>query len=925
MSGESDADAWARSASVAARVVDAILLAAFLALTFLLGIFPLKDTDFWWHLRTGDWIRQNGRVPTHDLYTFSAADHRWVDLHWTFQLALSWGYEYAGVAGLNLAKCAITCAAIFLLVSARRREWPLWPMLLAWLPALLVLSGRMYVRPETVSLLYLAAFLAILFRLDRAPRLAWLLPVVQCLWVNAQGLFVFGPLLLAFFLLAEVLRPGTFAPGRMRWWRTVLIGVALSAVACFINPYGWVGALYPLELARTMGNPVFSRSIAELTPLNEFIRKNLGWNNLPLRLHVATMALGLLSFLVPMLWRVGIRVTTRPTTAEALPPPAETKPKRRRKTKAQPTNPSPTTLLTGDHADGEAGGPRFLFRLLLFAAFCTLSWQATRNSHQFAAVVGTVTAWNVGEWAAEIRKRRASIGPPALGMRLVTLGAITAVFITVATGAFYSMAGEGRTIGLGEEPLWFPHDAVKFAGRPGMPERFVSFHDGYAALYEYHNGPERKVFADARLEVMGAELYQRYLDLQALIASGDESFQRRGFDTLDDLGRPAALFGHTENAVGGANLLLSPRWKCVWFDPIVAVFVHDAYADIVRTHEVDFAGRHFRPNPASEPQGTAAYQASARAIWTYAMAAQGRKRGDQVRPLVLLGLDYARKVVEAQPTAAAGWKLVGQLEAAREGPTDLNPPRFRVPFDPVLDMSAVRATYAFRRALEASPDDFMTLLLLSSLDVDRRMDEEALPLLERLLQQRPINTHQAMMLAETAKKMAPIVRAQTSVPAPTRWENLRDLDQIVAGLLRARRPRSAVEVLERAYTSPTRPWAISDRIGTLRLRLGEPEAARAAWEQGTAPRRPAIRTTRLAVAKLVEGDLAEARRLYRQATDEDPGDFDARYGLAIVEQDAGRAREANREARAAETLAPDDFARVAARTIVNQTAPYLGP
>src|SRR4051812_11113567 len=67
------------------RVLDWTLIGAFLALTFLLGVFPLKDTDFWWHLRTGDWIRQTGRVPTHDLYTFTVPDHRWIDLHWGFQ------------------------------------------------------------------------------------------------------------------------------------------------------------------------------------------------------------------------------------------------------------------------------------------------------------------------------------------------------------------------------------------------------------------------------------------------------------------------------------------------------------------------------------------------------------------------------------------------------------------------------------------------------------------------------------------------------------------------------------------------------------------------------------------------------------------------------------------------------------------------
>ena len=67
-------------------------------------------------------------------------------------------------------------------------------MILAWLPALLVLGGRMYVRPETLTLLYLSLFLAIMFRWDRYPRLALLLPLVQVAWVNSHGLFVLGPI-----------------------------------------------------------------------------------------------------------------------------------------------------------------------------------------------------------------------------------------------------------------------------------------------------------------------------------------------------------------------------------------------------------------------------------------------------------------------------------------------------------------------------------------------------------------------------------------------------------------------------------------------------------------------------------------------------------------------------------------------------------
>src|SRR5262249_14335127 len=153
--------------------------------------------------------------------------------------------------------------------------------------------------------------------------------------------------------------------------------------------------------------------------------------------------------------------------------------------------------------DGASGWRVSPFRLLLYAAFSYLSLQATRNSHQFAAVVGSVTAWNFGEWAAAVRRRgaagnrtgsRATPASSALRPRLAAGAAIAGVLVWVGSGWFYEMTGEKRIISLGEEPLWFPHQAARFAGRPEMPVRFLSFHNAHASLFEYYHGPQRKVY-----------------------------------------------------------------------------------------------------------------------------------------------------------------------------------------------------------------------------------------------------------------------------------------------------------------------------------------------------------------------------------------------------------------------------------------------
>jgi len=897
--------------SLAPAWLDVVLVGAFLALTFLLGAFPLKDTDFWWHLRTGDLIRQTGQVPHTDLYTYTAANHRWIDLHWGFQVALSWGFARGGVVALTLAKCVITCVAVLLLVTARRRDWPIWVSLLAWLPALLVLGGRMYIRPETLTLLYLAIDLAIFSRWERYPALALLLPVVQVAWVNTQGLFVLGPILVTFALVdAALLRPGALAPGRKRWWRMIALATLLTGLACLVNPYGVTGALFPLELARTMGNPMFALTIAELMPIPLFIERSAGWHSLSLQLHVATMILGALSFLIPLAWSLATWFRRRP-----MDPPAK---------------PARKSRKAG--AGAIEGSWRLSpMRLLLFVAFSVLSWRATRNSHQFAAVVGAITAWNFAEWAAVLGRRPAlatasaapSRGRPAAGLlpRLGTLGCITLVFVLVASGRFYAWTAEGRTIGLGEEPLWFPHAAVEFAGQPGMPPRFLSFHDGYAALYEYHNGPERKVFVDARLEVIGAELYHRYLKLSDRIRDDEPGWDR----DLQAAEQPAVLVGHATDAVKGASILAHPGWRCVWFDPIVAVFVPRSYADVVATHGVDLGARHFAHDPATDPHGLPALLASAEALWKYAQALQSRGRAGRARPLVLLGLEYAGRIRQADPESVDGWKLLGKLEIVREPIAIEGPPvrRYRLPFDPVHDLSAVRATYELRRAHVVAPRDFLSLFLLRSLFEARGMDEAEVPLLEQLARLVPINREQALYVqgAESRRKQ---VEGRLGKPAPTSFENLSDLDRTVNELLAHGRVRSTAEFLERAYPPERRPWEVTGRLGTLWLHLGEPDRARDAWEKAVAPTPAAValRAARVAGTHLVEGDFETARRQYREALAAAPDVFEAYYGLAVLEQDAGRADAALAAARAALAVAPDDVARSAAGAIITLVLPY---
>ncbi len=233
---------------------------------FLLCCFEMLDNDVWWHLRGGEWILHNNRVPDLDPFSFGSADQRWIDLHWLFQVCLALAARAGGMSGVMLLIAAVGAAAVVMALAARPAGAPLPVVLMIWLPVLVLASNRFDPRPEMFTLLYLAGFLAVLAHVEERPWLAWVLPGIQLLWVNMHGLFIFGPIVLGLWWFAWAVtlasRQGSgsspnvgeeFHRVRHLAWASVAV-----VFCCLLNPYGLEGALFPLKLYPKIaeeGNP----------------------------------------------------------------------------------------------------------------------------------------------------------------------------------------------------------------------------------------------------------------------------------------------------------------------------------------------------------------------------------------------------------------------------------------------------------------------------------------------------------------------------------------------------------------------------------------------------------------------------------------------------------------------------------------------
>ncbi len=295
-------------------------------------------------------------------------------------------------------------------------------------------------------------------------------------------------------------------------------------------------------------------------------------------------------------------------------------------------------------------------------------------------------------------------------------------------------------------------------------------------------------------------------------------------------------------------------------------------------------------------------------------------RVDLATPLILLGSDYARRAIELEPGDYEGWKLLGQLQILRTIPAR----RVDTPFDPIQDLTPLASVFCLEQAARRNPGDVWTLITLVNAYLQFGMDESAAGAADRLLKC-SITPDQARQIAPTMSQIARVQLEMRRKPA-TRFENMSELSQIVAKLLEIGCVQSAADLLEQGYKRPEeRTWETADRMATLRLRSGHPELARQIWEAATNVPRPAVRESRVAATYYVEQDFANARQHYRKALDAEPTLFDALYGLALLEDDAGQAREAFATALKAEKSSASDAGRLSAAAIADLAKPFASP
>jgi len=227
---------------VSERVRDSLLLAAswLFAIAYTsTNTFP--DPDLWGRLSMCALYFQNGRLPYHDVFSYTAPHARWVDHEWLTGLVFYQILNWFGETGFLAFKFLMILGILVLIYRLHRTVYKVSPFYVFY--ALILLMEPFSVGLFSTTRSHIFSFLFFMLELNlleqvrlgqKDKRLLWLLAPLLVVWGNLHGGVAMGLLLLGCYGLGEAVLQRNLKAGLFHW---LIAGVSVLLLAV-LNPYG---------------------------------------------------------------------------------------------------------------------------------------------------------------------------------------------------------------------------------------------------------------------------------------------------------------------------------------------------------------------------------------------------------------------------------------------------------------------------------------------------------------------------------------------------------------------------------------------------------------------------------------------------------------------------------------------------------------
>jgi hypothetical protein len=228
-----------------------VALLAMLGAILIVSLAPRLDTDFWWHLKDGQYILNHHVVPSKDFMSFTLRGHAWTDHEWLAEIVLYSTYKLAGLWGPIVFFAAVICAT-FTLVYTQMRQRGVHPVPAIFMLAVAFMASSASWGPriQMSTLFFLAAYGVLLLRFEqtRDRRILAVLPLLMIVWTNFHGGFVLGLVFVALTLGGQWLNRVTRHEDA---WsssdlKALLIALVVTLLVTMLNPNGFRQLVYPL-------------------------------------------------------------------------------------------------------------------------------------------------------------------------------------------------------------------------------------------------------------------------------------------------------------------------------------------------------------------------------------------------------------------------------------------------------------------------------------------------------------------------------------------------------------------------------------------------------------------------------------------------------------------------------------------------------
>jgi hypothetical protein len=500
------------------RLLPSLTDGAFLMPIFFLflkmeGASRLLEGDTGWHIRTGEWILANGRVPDRDIFSFTKYGEPWFAWEWLWDVIFAWLHMQWGMAAVVLGSLFVICLSFALLFRLARRKCDnvLLAFGITWV-AMAASSIHWWARPHAFTFLFTVIFYSILERVrDGKTRLLLWLPLITVVWTNLHGGFFVGILFLAAYGGGEVAAALLAANAQQRLSalkRAAPYGLAALGclAASLVNPY-----FYKLHVHvfRYLTDEYHFRVISEF--------QSVSFQNPGAVYFEVLIVLGIAA----VVWHI-------------------------------------------------ARG-RFGYALLL-GGWLHLALASARNIPLYAIAAAPVVAAALAEMLAGLQgagvagwcKRMARSFYHAAadfnGVDKLPRLHVASLLGSVVVILLVSAPGDSKLLSPEYDIKRYPAEAM--AVLVGGPPARIFTDDEWGDYLIYRSYPHGRVFIDGRSDFYGAEFGNRYLETMNVKYDWEASLSRHAIDTVL-LPVGASLAGVLKE---------SPRWRPVYDDGVAIVF-----------------------------------------------------------------------------------------------------------------------------------------------------------------------------------------------------------------------------------------------------------------------------------------------------------------------------------------------------------------